>query len=63
MATYTITYLSGDTETVNADGIACEYGEYRAYRNTDERHDSTVAWIPASNVRSIHLWDDAEATG
>lgn len=62
MATYTITYLSGDTETVKADGIAIEYGEYCAYRKTDDGHDITVAWMPAPNVRSIHLLDDAPTT-
>lgn len=58
MATYTINYLTGDTETVQADGLVRDDDEYRAYNETDARNSVTVAWIPACNVRSVLRAED-----
>lgn len=63
MANYTINYLTGDTETVTADSIDYTGVQYIAYNVIDSRNSTTVAWIPAANVRSIHKQSDAETAG
>ncbi|SES03550.1 hypothetical protein [Streptomyces qinglanensis] len=51
MARYTINYLTGDTETVEADGVKYddEARDYTFYTGSE-----AVAFAPVDNVRSIH---------
>jgi hypothetical protein len=55
MATYTINYLTGDTETVLADNV--EYdpsaADYTFYLD-----GKVAALAPVANVRSVHHKDD-----
>lgn len=53
MATYTINYLTGDTETVQADSLIRDGDEYVASTGV-----TTIARIPALNVRSILRAED-----
>ncbi|NED75390.1 hypothetical protein G3I51_24310 [Streptomyces sp. SID9944] len=56
MAQYLINYLTGDTETVAADGVEYDV-EARDY--TFHTSGQVVALIPVSNVRSVHRQDEA----
>ncbi|MFD4547282.1 hypothetical protein [Streptomyces sp. NPDC058466] len=55
MARYTINYLTGDTETVEADGVEydADAGDY-----TFVVGRQAVALAPVINVRSVHRQDD-----
>jgi hypothetical protein len=55
MATYTINYLTGDTETTEADRVECD-PDARDY--TFYSGDQVVALAPIANVRSVHRQDD-----
>ncbi|MEU4967790.1 hypothetical protein [Streptomyces smyrnaeus] len=60
MAQYTINYLDGVTETVQADGVrydddARDYTFYTA--------SEAVAVAPVDNVRSIHRHNDEAVSG
>lgn len=48
MANYQVTYLIGETETIQADTIDPAQGQYIAYRD-----NTAVAYLPAVNVLSI----------
>ncbi len=55
MARYTINYLTGDTETVEAEGV--EYDpDARDY--TFVVGQQAVALAPVANVRSVHRQDE-----
>ncbi|MFH8804067.1 hypothetical protein ACH4F6_31515 [Streptomyces sp. NPDC017936] len=56
MARYLITYMDGETETINADNIEPSGGQYIGWAGDG----SAVAYIPAGNVRSIVRQDDGE---
>lgn len=62
MARYTIKYLDGETETVNADGIDYD-PDASDYNFTKADGMGVVALAPAANVRSIHRHDDQAVTG
>ncbi|MFF9003650.1 hypothetical protein ACF1GW_38795 [Streptomyces achromogenes] len=55
MPRYLITYLNAAAEHITADLIETLNGQYIAYCSKE-----AVAWIPATNVRSITRQDDAE---
>ncbi|MFF8589953.1 hypothetical protein ACF061_00695 [Streptomyces sp. NPDC015220] len=57
MAQYLINYLTGDTDTIEADTVDEEGYQYTGYVN-----GKIVAHIPRANVRSIILQDDEAAT-
>jgi hypothetical protein len=57
MATYLISYLDGDTETVIAATLEPSGGQYVAWAGDG----SASAYIPISNVRSVVRQEDAEA--
>jgi hypothetical protein len=59
MARYTINYLTGDTETVEADGV--EYDADRHYTFT-RNGKQVVALTPVAHVRSIVCQDDPKDT-
>jgi hypothetical protein len=60
MAQYTINYLTGDTEQV--DAVRTEYDfEARVFLFHGDEHP--VALVPQANVRSIHRQDDGQVTG
>jgi hypothetical protein len=58
MARYTINYLTGDTETIEADGV--EY-DAAARDYTFVSSQQVVALTPVANVRSVHRRDDEAA--
>lgn len=58
MATYTINYLNGETDTVEADRIT---SDERPVDYTFSNDGQIVAVIPIANVRSI-LRQNEEAT-
>ena len=58
MAQYTINYLTGDTETVEADGVEYD-GIARDYTFHGPNGIGVIALAPAANVRSIHRQDEA----
>jgi hypothetical protein len=60
MAQYTINYLTGDVETIEADsveydGVARDY----TFHGPDDR--GVIALAPAANVRSIHRSDGSSS--
>lgn len=57
MAQYTINYLTGDTETVTADGVEYD-ADARDYIFTGPNGMGARALVPVANVRSIHRQDD-----
>ena len=57
MPNYLITYLDGDSETIDADTMEPSGSQYIAYRN-----GCSVAYIPATNVRSITRQDTTQPT-
>ncbi|WP_306317221.1 MULTISPECIES: hypothetical protein [unclassified Streptomyces] len=62
MATYTINYLSGDTETVEADGV--EYDtEAQDYVLAHSKVAAHIAIVPRANVRSIVRQDNEAVNG
>lgn len=62
MAQYLINYLTGDVETVEADGVEYD-ADARDYTFTGPNGMGARALIPAANVRSIHRQDDEAVTG
>jgi hypothetical protein len=62
MARYTIKYLTGDEETVQAKSVAHDPGARQYVFHRQDRTYAPVALIPLDNVLSIHREDDeAEA--
>lgn len=60
MARYLINYLTGDVETVEADGV--EY-DTNANDYTFMQDGNVVALAPVHNVRSVHRLNGEQATG
>ncbi|MGA4875833.1 hypothetical protein [Streptomyces lydicamycinicus] len=59
MARYTINYLNGDSETIEADGV--EYDpDARDY--TFVGGQQVVALVPTANVQSVRRQDDKAVT-
>jgi hypothetical protein len=58
MASYRITYMDGDVETIVADTLEHSGGQYIGWAGDG----SAVAYIPANNVRSIIRQDDQAVT-
>jgi hypothetical protein len=62
MAQYTINYLTGETETVNADHMVIDY-DAKAYvfraGDIGDQPEAVIpsAFVPAANIRSIHRTD------
>jgi|GEM_PF-4597335 len=48
MARYTINYLTGDTDTIEADTVDRDASQYTGYASNE-----IVAHIPCNNVRSV----------
>ncbi|WP_019357991.1 hypothetical protein [Streptomyces sp. AA1529] len=63
MPSYTINYLTGDTETIQADRVEEEGPQYTAYLGADGDGSVIVSHIPAANVRSIHHQDAKAVNG
>ncbi|MGQ4343583.1 hypothetical protein [Streptomyces sp. SAS_275] len=61
MARYTINYLDGNTETIEADGVEYD-GEARDYTFTAADGKGVVALAPVASVRSV-VRADAAVTG
>lgn len=59
MATFTINYLTGDTEKVQADNV--EY-DANASDYTFYIDGKVAALAPVGNVRSVHRKDDTAVT-
>jgi len=59
MAQYLINYLTGDTETVDADGVEYD-ADARDY--TFVKSGQVVALAPINNVRSVHRQEDQAVT-
>lgn len=59
MARYTINYLDGNTETVEAEGV-----EYDSSANdyTFVKDATVVALAPVRNVRSVHRLSSEQVT-
>ena len=57
MATYTINYLDGNTDTVQADWVEYD-SDARNYTFTGPNGMGVRALVPTANVRSIHCQDD-----
>jgi len=57
MAQYRIAYLDGNDETITANTVESDHGQYIAYRD-----GKPAAYIPAANVRSIVRQDDEAVT-
>lgn len=58
MAQYTINYLTGDTETVEADGVEYDV-DARDYTFTKANGMGVVALAPVASVRSVIRVDAA----
>lgn len=58
MARYLITYLDGETETVTAANLEPSGGQYIAWVGDG----SAAAYIPITNVRSVHRLNDEQVT-
>jgi hypothetical protein len=61
MAQYTINYLTGDTESVNAVRVGNDVDGGQYVFHDDEQSYSPVAFIPQHNVLSIIRQDDEQA--
>ncbi|MET8694703.1 hypothetical protein ABZV65_19420 [Streptomyces bauhiniae] len=60
MAAYEINYLTGDTDTINADGV--EYDpDARDYTFVGDSGRGVVALVPVANVRSVVRLPDEDA--
>jgi hypothetical protein len=62
MARYTIKYLTGDEETIEAKSVAHDTDARQYVFHSQDRIYAPVSLIPQANVLSIHRQDDeAEA--
>lgn len=58
MARYTINYLTGDVETVEAETVNIDDESKVFVFRTDPIQNEPDAIVPTANVRSIHRHDD-----
>ncbi|MFD5221358.1 hypothetical protein ACFWMH_27335 [Streptomyces tendae] len=58
MAQYLVTYLTGNSETIDVDNLEPSSNQYVGW----DEGGAVVAYIPANNVRSIVRQDDEAVT-